>query len=116
MARRASAGRIQRGVVEIHVHDGHWADALAGMLPQLAARLAALFPELHVRKYRLRVEHRPVGPAAPVSPEVASDRTTDEGPPAIPLATGDTPEGGQSLSAGRLEALAERYLQRRLDR
>lgn len=53
IARRAPAERITRGVLVVRVPDGNWADTLIDLLPRLAARLAALHPELGVSRFRL---------------------------------------------------------------
>lgn len=72
IARRAIALHIRRGVLEIAVADAHWAATLTELIPRLAGRLAASFPELGVRKFRLRREgddRRP--PATVIEPERA---------------------------------------------
>ena len=53
IARHARALRVRRGVLEIEVRDGRWAETLRELLPQLTGRLAKACPELGVRKFRL---------------------------------------------------------------
>jgi predicted nucleic acid-binding Zn ribbon protein len=45
--------RIRRGVLEIRVSDEHWAATLTDLIPRIAGRLAADYPDLGVRKFRL---------------------------------------------------------------
>ena len=53
VARRVPALRISRGILEIEVPDQQWADAVRALLPRLAGRLAARYPGLSVRRFRL---------------------------------------------------------------
>ncbi len=56
IARRAAAVRVRRGVLEIRVPDEHWATMISELIPRLAGRMAAAYPELGVRKFRMQRE------------------------------------------------------------
>lgn len=53
IARRAPVIGVRRGVLEIEAADARWVEALRTLIPGLAARLAADFPELGVKRFRL---------------------------------------------------------------
>ncbi len=55
IARRAVV-RMSRGVLEIRVPDEHWATMISELIPRIAGRMAAAYPELGVRKFRLQRE------------------------------------------------------------
>jgi predicted nucleic acid-binding Zn ribbon protein len=55
IARRAVV-RVNRGVLEIRVPDGHWATTMAELIPRIAGRMAAAYPQLGVRKFRMQRE------------------------------------------------------------
>ena len=55
IARRAAV-RVSRGVLEIRVPDEHWATLISELIPRIAGRMAAAYPELQVRKFRLHRE------------------------------------------------------------
>jgi len=55
IARRAEV-RVSRGVLEIRVPDEHWAKMISELIPRLAGRMAAAYPELGVRKFRMQRE------------------------------------------------------------
>jgi len=56
IARRAAAVRVKRGVLEIRVPDEHWAAMISELIPRIAGRMAAAYPELGVRKFRMQRE------------------------------------------------------------
>jgi hypothetical protein len=66
MAERAEARRVARGVLEIHLRDGRWAEATAELIPRLVRRLATSCPELGIRSYRVIVDGEAV-PRPPVA-------------------------------------------------
>ena len=43
-------------MVEIRVPDEHWATMISELIPRIAGRMAAAYPELGVRKFRLQRE------------------------------------------------------------
>ena len=53
IARHATPIHVRRGVLEIVVRDSRWAETLRELLPGLTCRLAAAYPELGIRKFRL---------------------------------------------------------------
>lgn len=53
---RRTAARVSRGVLEIRVPDEHWATLISELIPRIAGRLAAAYPELQVRKFRMQRE------------------------------------------------------------
>ena len=55
IARRAAV-RVSRGVLEIRVPDEHWATMISELIPRIAGRMAAAYPELGVRKFRMQRE------------------------------------------------------------
>ena len=55
IARRATV-RLSRGVLEIRVPDEHWATMISELIPRIAGRMAAAYPELGVRRFRMRRE------------------------------------------------------------
>ncbi len=75
IARRARAIRIERGVLDIDVVEPQWAKELVRFVPRIAGRLVREFPELGVKKFRLRVggevaqAARAPEPAEPVDSE-----------------------------------------------
>jgi hypothetical protein len=58
VSRCAPALRIHRGVLEVEAEDRRWLDTMREMMPRLAGRLAACYPELGIRKWRLLQEGR----------------------------------------------------------
>jgi hypothetical protein len=54
LARRVEAVRIARGVLELEISDPRWADQVKSLIPGLAGRLAGRFPDLGIKKMRLR--------------------------------------------------------------
>lgn len=114
LASKAPAGRLHRGTLEIEVADPRWAAALTRLLPRLAGRLAASFPDLGVRKFRLRVAGESAArPAELVESECVMPNATGTGledgrpadePSSVPAPTVRLP--------GRLVDVARRYLDR----
>jgi hypothetical protein len=66
VARRAPALRLDHGVLEIELPCEPWAAAMRDLLPRLAGRLAARYPDLGVRRFRLRPGTGGAGASAPV--------------------------------------------------
>jgi predicted nucleic acid-binding Zn ribbon protein len=100
LSRRAEAEAVRRGVLEIRVTDPRWIDPLTEMIPRLAARLAQRYPELAVKRFRLRVEGEESGPQPlPSVPPVEPEAPRATVAPAEPAPPGD-----------RLETVASRYL------
>ena len=110
VARRAVARRVARGVLEVEVDDERWIETLGPLVPRLAGRLAAHYPDLRIRKFRLVLDRsRPLPRPQPVE-------AVDEEPPPSALrspANGDPsdPTGDES-PAERLKRVMERYLDR----
>jgi hypothetical protein len=112
LARRARPLRIVRGVLEIEVADPRWGQVLDGLIPSLAARMAAADPSLGIRRFRIfrhghtAGENRPVAIPLPdhEEPEGAAERRV--------------PTGGATSKAGRssIGDLASAYLGRNADR
>ena len=46
-----AAVRVRRGVLEIRVLDEHWAAMISELIPRIAGRMAATYPQLGVRKF-----------------------------------------------------------------
>lgn len=115
LARRASAIAIVRGVLEIGVEDERWLETLRSLVPRLAGRLSARYPELGVRKFRLkRAGSGPAGRAL----ELEAD-TGDAGPLPGPVTAGREPEEERPAAdvsaepiGARLERTIECYLER----
>jgi len=109
MARRATAV-IRRGVLEVEVEEPSWRAALESLLPELAARLARAYPELGVRRYRLRWP----GEAGPPPPHAlpAVEPTPATSSPLSRSSSTARPEPPAEPLERRLEALRERYLER----
>ena len=55
LARRVEAVRVARGVLELEISDPRWAGEVKSLVPSLAGRLAGRFPDLGIRKMRLRL-------------------------------------------------------------
>jgi len=55
LSRRVHAVRIARGVLELEIADPRWAGEVKSLIPSLAGRLAGRFPDLGIRKMRLRI-------------------------------------------------------------
>jgi hypothetical protein len=53
ISRHAKALGVRRGVLQVEVNDERWKEAVQEILPQLTGRLAAICPELRIRKFRL---------------------------------------------------------------
>jgi hypothetical protein len=102
---------VDRGVLDVEVPERRWADALRDQLLELASRTAALAPDLHIRKLRVRL---PDGTeATPPSPFGDAPALVKE-PDGLPRKAAAGGRGG-GLAPGELtrEALAElrdRYL------
>jgi len=76
IARRARAVGIERGVLEIDVSEPLWAKELVPYVPKIAGRLAREFPELGVKKLRVRVAGELARPACvPEGPDEAASET-----------------------------------------
>jgi hypothetical protein len=106
LASRATLGGLRRGVLEVRVPAGPWAESVAALLPRLAGRLAASWPSLGVKRYRL-VREGAAGPA-PAAREVGG---VDE-----ERAEAAEPERGLGprpvLAAPAIGELKRRYLER----
>ena len=107
VARRARAW-VQRGVLEVEVAEPVWHQTLEPMLPELAWRLAAAYPELGVVRYRLRTPVTTKLPPARSLPADAPELPTGGGPEA----TRPEPRTGKGDLRKRLESLGQRYLER----
>jgi hypothetical protein len=109
IARRAPAERIRRGVLELRVPDGNWAEALIELLPRLAARLATSHPELGVVRFRLLRQGR----YEPSRPERLPEAEEPFAPTHEDSAASNEAEGdGAAPIAERLQRAMERYLAR----
>ena len=69
LSNRVVAHRIARGVLELEVSDPAWARELRTLIPVLAGRLAGRFPELGVKKLRLKIGEEAPASAVEVNPE-----------------------------------------------
>lgn len=110
LARRATPIAIRRGVLELAVADERWVDTLRQLIPRLAGRLAGRYPELGVRRFRVRLTDARrellAGPLAfeETEPVPAAD------PPANDEPSQATVEQGSAVE--RLERLIADYLRR----
>jgi len=116
LAERARALRVERGVLEIEVPEGRWAEALEDDLVTLAARAAALAPGLAIRKLRVRLpdgtEARAASPLGK-APEPPPDRAPRAGNDAIrPRGPGVGSPAPDRTALDRLEDLRDRYVER----
>jgi len=73
IARRARAVRIERGVLDIDVVEPAWAKVLVPFVQRIAGRLVRDFPELGVKKLRLRVGGEVALPASAPEPAEGVD-------------------------------------------
>ena len=114
LAAKAPALKLHRGTLEIEVADPRWAAVLTRLLPRLAGRLAASFPQLGVRKFRLRVAGESVArPAEPVVTECVGCEATEPGrKDARPAGELSSAPGPAVLLSDRLLDVARRYLDR----
>ena len=55
IARRVTV-RVSRGVLEIRVPDEQWATMISELIPRIAGRMAAAYPQLGVRRFRVQRE------------------------------------------------------------
>jgi hypothetical protein len=114
IARRASAVRVSRGVLEIRIEDERWRETLRSLVPRLAGRLAARCPDLGVRKLVLSGERRtsPDRPApVPIETNPGVEPTEREASVREVGARARAPECAAS-PADRLAETMERYLER----
>ncbi len=49
-----AAVQVRRGVLEIRVQDERWAAMISELIPRIAGRMAAAYPQLGVRKFRMQ--------------------------------------------------------------
>jgi len=125
IARRAPARGIRRGVLEVEVPDERWASTLRDLIPRLAGRLSAAFPDLGVKKLRLLlpgVTGKPKASAIPAMEAADADEEiptfADSEPPREaggPPGESGSDENERTTPAeveARLKNLAERYLER----
>lgn len=114
IARRVTALRVRRGVLELEVPSDSWAKTLGPLLPRLAGRLAADYPELAVHSFRLR--RGGDGPPAGVQSIDGACATTttraeiDSREQAA--ASGGAPEKEPPWTVERIAGLVDRYLER----
>lgn len=111
IAARARPLRVVRGLLEIEVEDGPWAESLGPLVPGLAGRLSARHPELGVRKFRLLR----TGSVARESPrDLEAPEDADHGPreDSAERQAAETPAPAAKLGE-RLPELASRYMARR---
>jgi len=110
IARRARALDVKRGILEIEVTERAWARELAPLLPRIASRIARGFPELGVRKFRVRMGEEVL--AAPAAPPAVSGESA-EAPPRRREPEEPSPA---AFTEGDLLDLARRYLARAEER
>jgi len=110
VARRAVARRVVRGVLEVEVDDERWVETLGHLVPRLAGRLAARYPELRVRKFRLILDRSRALPR-PQSVE-AVDETPPSPEPRPPAESAALDQPSDVAPAERLTRVMERYLER----
>lgn len=114
VGRRARASDVKRGILEIDVDDRTWLVELRPLLPRVVARIAREFPELGVRKFRLRLEGSVLEGARPVvSDEAAEPPGTAPAPRSF---EGEETPRPATVTEGDLLEIARRYLERGRER
>lgn len=123
IAHRAPVRGIRRGVLEIEVPDERWASTLRELIPRLAGRLAGGYPDLGVKKLRLRLAGEVETPRARAIPPAGDATAADD---SAPFPDGDPPPPAEHSSPReareeeetaapieeRLGRLADEYLDR----
>ena len=110
IAQRAEPVRIARGVLELAVEDERWIASLRDLVPRLAGRLSARYPELGVRRFRLKLAGQSA--EAPVAVDAHDDPPRSRPPVEEP----EEASVAEESALERLERVSERYLQRSEDR
>jgi hypothetical protein len=109
---------VRRGVLEVETTDRRWAEALRDLLPELAGRLAAAYPELRIRACRLyeggQAEKKP--PRLPLRAPEPDSGTTPAGSArrrgvVVDAASSDVSASPEERRE-RLVAVMKRYLER----
>lgn len=106
LARRARIVGLRRGLLEIEAADAEWVRTVRDVAPRLAGRFAAHYPELGVRKLRVREADRQTA----VSAEAGEVGEADPAPESSAKPETRRTEG--AADGDRLARVARRYLER----
>jgi Dna[CI] antecedent DciA-like protein len=106
-----TAVEVRRGILEVSAPDERWVEVLAEVLPRLTGRLAARYPSLGVRRFRVRCG-KVEGLLADVTPENPPDSSAGRD-----VVRTRSDDGAREPEIVRdperwLAAVAERYLAR----
>ncbi len=115
LASWVTAVEVRRGILEVSAPDERWVEVLVEVLPRLVGRLAAWYPALGVRRFRVRC-----GKVEGLLVSVTPKDPPEPAPPRDDAMTRCADGSWETTAAAdlerRLAAIAERYVARGQER